>query len=770
MSRYDFKSLSHQDFEELTRDILQAEWEIALEAFKTGRDQGIDLRYARVATKTTIVQCKHYANSTFGKLLSHLRDEELQKVQRLCPNRYVVVTSLGLTPGEKDKIVAALSPFVLTPSDVLGADDLNGLLSRHSSVESANFKLWLTNTEVIARIIHNAEVCQTQFEVNRIRKKLPVFVQSRTYPRARQLLDEQRVIIISGEPGIGKTTLAEMLLFSHLDDGYEPVVMQNDVSEGKRLLRQGHKQIFYYDDFLGQTFLGDQRSYVGHNHDASLLQFMEIVRSTPHSRFILTTREHILRQAMQASERFQHSSTQTYKCVLELKDYSFGQRAKILYNHIYFSDLSRLYKEAILLDDFFLEIIKHKHFNPRLIEWLTTLTRLSTPPPEPEKYCKSITALLQSPEHIWSHAFESQISHAARELLLTLYSLGDHIDIEELEFAFDGVHQGSCVRYNRSSAVGDFRAALQELDGGFLNYSSCRARFLNPSIRDFTSGVLLKTPKLAIELIVDAKRFTQLCNIWKLSTKDGGNALCIELKAHAETFRINAMRLMTSETMQWIKTPEGSKCHVVDTIEELRLEEMIRWSEAIKDQTFVDLLRMYAETLATRWKSHAVMFRLAIEALDTMAESDWLMGHGGDEIYRIVLDCLLSHVNEARARDWERLLELPETSIYWTESDDHLLSAGIAYYRQAGVDHERDECIDVSDLNELKDFLQQLDDKYVMGFWQTIKTIEKEIDERDERQPCDGDDGGGFSHQSETQFIDPFNDDDVREMFETLRS
>lgn len=46
MSRYDYRSLSSQDSEELTRDLLQAEWNIALEAFKTGRDSGIDLRYA----------------------------------------------------------------------------------------------------------------------------------------------------------------------------------------------------------------------------------------------------------------------------------------------------------------------------------------------------------------------------------------------------------------------------------------------------------------------------------------------------------------------------------------------------------------------------------------------------------------------------------------------------------------------------------------------------------------------------------------------------
>jgi hypothetical protein len=175
----------------------------------------------------------------------------MPKVQKLQPQRYVLVTSLPLSPSDKDKIVWTCTPFILTSADVIGEDDLDGLLSRHPAIERANFKLWLTSTAVLDRVLHNAEVAHTDFEVERIRRKLPVFVQSKAFPRAQQLLQEQRVAIISGVPGIGKTTLAEMLLFAHLEDGYQPVVIQTKLAEGKRLFRPQGKQIFYYDDFLG---------------------------------------------------------------------------------------------------------------------------------------------------------------------------------------------------------------------------------------------------------------------------------------------------------------------------------------------------------------------------------------------------------------------------------------------------------------------------------------------------------------------------------------
>jgi hypothetical protein len=216
MARYDFTSLSSQDFEDLVRDLLQAEWKIALEAFKSGRDQGIDLRYSRADGGRTIIQCKHYVGSGFGKLLAHLTLAERPKVERLDPSRYVVATSVAFSPGNKDEIVRALHPFVINVADIIGAGDLEGLLSKHPAVERANFKLWLTSTSVIERVLHNAEACHTEFEVDRIRRKLPLFVQSDAFPRAMELLDHSRVAVISGAPGIGKTTLAEMLLYRHL--------------------------------------------------------------------------------------------------------------------------------------------------------------------------------------------------------------------------------------------------------------------------------------------------------------------------------------------------------------------------------------------------------------------------------------------------------------------------------------------------------------------------------------------------------------------------
>jgi hypothetical protein len=428
---YDFKQLSPADFEELSRDLLQKEWGIRLESFKSGRDQGIDLRYAAVKGESTVVQCKHFAGSTIRKLVSELGRKELPKVNLLAPNRYVLVTSLPLNPADKDEIVATLSPHLKATADVFGLSDVNNLLGRHPEIETQHFKLWLTSTEVLKHVLHNAEKVQTDFDVERVLRAIPLYVQSHNYGHAMKILDKNRFVIISGVPGIGKTMLADMLLFAHLESGYQPVVIQSDISEGKKHFYNDKKQIFYYDDFLGETFLGNRVDFVGKKEDAAILDFMEIISRSKHSRLILTTREHILQHAFHISERFQRQQggLLDHRCIIEIGDYNLLTRGRILYNHIYFSDLPWPYKAALLKNGFYMRVLRHRNFNPRLVEWLSRFTNVRSI--IPKAYQDEVKRVLENPEQLWRIAFEQQISEASRSLILTLYSLGGSTSLDQ---------------------------------------------------------------------------------------------------------------------------------------------------------------------------------------------------------------------------------------------------------------------------------------------------------------------------------------------------
>src|SRR5262245_16897710 len=133
MPNYDFRSLSPIDFEDLVGDLLSADEGHRYEAFGRGRDSGIDLRHSTAANGSTIVQAKHYRDSGLSKLLSALKKEK-PKVDKLHPTRYVLATSVSLTPSSKNSIIALLAPHVKAPADILGAEDLNALLLKHDDV------------------------------------------------------------------------------------------------------------------------------------------------------------------------------------------------------------------------------------------------------------------------------------------------------------------------------------------------------------------------------------------------------------------------------------------------------------------------------------------------------------------------------------------------------------------------------------------------------------------------------------------------------------
>ena len=209
---YDFRSLSPLDFEELTQDLLQRHWGVTLESFATGRDRGIDLRHLAPAGGNTIVQVKHYVASGYATLRSHLRRKELPKIEALSPDRYVLVTSVGLSPDRKQELAADLSPFVQSAADVFGQDDVNALLRAHPDIEQRHYKLWLTSTAVLDAVVNAEVIGRSDALLLDIQRKAEIYVRNDSFPQAQRILEANHVCLISGPPGIGKTTLAEMLL------------------------------------------------------------------------------------------------------------------------------------------------------------------------------------------------------------------------------------------------------------------------------------------------------------------------------------------------------------------------------------------------------------------------------------------------------------------------------------------------------------------------------------------------------------------------------
>jgi hypothetical protein len=349
MADYDFTAcLSPLDFELLSKDLLEAELGIHLENFGEGRDKGIDLRYApgRGAGRTAyglvvlgiplnapelIAQCKRY--SAFASLKSELKNKELAKIRKLNPSRYILTTSVSLSPQQADELKTLLSPFVRSTGDIYGRERLNSILTKHQEIERRHIKLWATSAGVLDSIVNAGTHVVSREEVERTIAAAKIYVRNSSFDEALAILKKHRVCIISGLPGIGKTTLARMLLLYFYERQFDVVKIESDVSEARAVGYYKRPRFYYCDDLLGQTAQADK---LNKNEDQKLLDFMASVRDSKDSVLVLTTREYILNQARLYYEKLDRERFDHRTCVIDLSKYSRRIRAEILYNHLHF--------------------------------------------------------------------------------------------------------------------------------------------------------------------------------------------------------------------------------------------------------------------------------------------------------------------------------------------------------------------------------------------------------------------------------------------------
>lgn len=728
MSAHDFSRLSPLDFEELIHDLLQAEWEQPLESFKTGADQGIDLRHAQAEGGTTVIQCKHYLKSGFANLRSTLKNDELKKIERLSPARYVLATSVPLSPQQKEQVLTDLTPFVKSPNDIIGNEGIEALLRAHPEVEKTHYKLWLTSVGVMERVLHAAEACKTEFRINKIVEKLPIYVQSGAYRKALNILQNERIVIISGEPGIGKTTLAEMLIYSHLEDGFIPAVIENEIGEGRKLFHRSRRMMFYFDDFLGQTYLGDRPEYTGRNQDLALVEFIEMIRDSE-SRFILTTREHILNGALQRSERLTHSTFIDHKCVLQLSDYSRIQRARILYNHIFFSKLLDDYKNEIIKNSFFLKIIDHKNFNPRIIDWITSAPRLKNV--STEVYQQHVIAILDDPTAIWRHAFENQISIAAKYILLSQYTVGPRASIQETQQAWNNLFNFSAHKYNFSVNANDFKNALKELAGRFIIINGINITFLNASVRDYVASVFSSSENYVKDTVKSITRIKQIQSLYELGDSDQFKHIRDWINSESQTLARLILPLVTHKYYQWNR--ENGKQEIEYL--ELGMRQQIRLiSDIAENSRSHDLIKTLNDAIIisiNKWKDISVYVPDAISFISSMIQNSWVMENGGIAIVAHLEELILATIPVCRSEYWLAILDHQSEGVLVGERAGRIISDGFQNYLAEGLSEERYDCSDAGDFASMIENLESLQARHDIDLASAIENLNERLAERE---------------------------------------
>jgi hypothetical protein len=209
-----------------------------------------------------------------------------------------------------------------------------------------------------------------------------------------------------------------------------------------------------------------------------------------------------------------------------LDKYTSRNRCKILFNHLYFSKLPPRHIEKLLASGAHRTIVRHRNFNPRIIEWMTTILAEL---PTAAEYGKEFIKNLDQPQRLWEHAYSRQLSEPAQGLLLVLGTLASDVLMEDAERAFVAVWPQESAHPLPDAHASPFSSSLRELDGTFIkSVKDLRGQivvsFQNPSIRDFVEYKLRLGGHVASSILEKSVFFEQVVRLDEVMRTSG--AVC----------------------------------------------------------------------------------------------------------------------------------------------------------------------------------------------------------------------------------------------------
>lgn len=484
--KFNFDILSPIEFEELCKDIISKKLNMDFKSFKIGKDGGIDLRNKE---NGVICQCKHIKD--YKNLISNLK-KEIKKIDSIKGiKKYYLMISTRLTPKNEDDLLELMSTYLKSSEQLISLEEIELFLEKDENIEvlKKHSKLWLTSYKVLEIFESKFMDFEVSTIYNKIKEQINYFVETEVFRDCIEIILKERILVITGSPGVGKTINSNMIVAKLLSENKDlkvKTIVGSNYEELIKSLNSQDNELIILDDFLGQSYLDKTNSDL--NNIVSIINY---VQKNENKYLLLNSRLYVMSQTKNENEKISRvlNSLDSNKYVINMDEISLIEKTKILYNLHYFNNVPLEYfnelgkKENFYFYYRFERIINHRNYNTRIIEYCVLNYKKDSICKD--KYYKYIIDNLNNPAKIWEVQF-NKFTKEEISFLHTMYSISsNNVPSSILKESFNNVIKQREYDTEKNNYIRIINKMADSIITQTLSDNDILLNVINPSINDF---------------------------------------------------------------------------------------------------------------------------------------------------------------------------------------------------------------------------------------------------------------------------------------------
>lgn len=297
-----------------------------------------------------------------------------------------------------------------------------------------------------------------------------------------------------------------MIVLEYLINDYQLIYAStNDLRSVKESILKSsqNKQIILLDDFLGHHYLK-----IDDTKSSELRMLISFIKTLENTKLLLNSRITILNEAVQGDIKFRklYDNYIDYEFRIDKNSISSEERFKIFENHLIYNEVPKNYREYLLVDNRYLDIINHENFNPRIIEYIAN--KRNTTEESEESYYAFIISKLDNPKDVWQDEFENRVEPIDRIFLYTLYSISEGTATsEDIKLAFE-----NRISYESSidKTINNYERVAKRLSNALIKITGLEVSIINHSLSEYIHKALQENIEEQRKILENAYFYDQI--------------------------------------------------------------------------------------------------------------------------------------------------------------------------------------------------------------------------------------------------------------------